>query len=79
MAADYEVRHREGGFAELVGFEKKILTGGATRDDKIPDITRSVDLVFLHRDLITRQATDVASDVLFSLSTVNFQISYPFQ
>lgn len=45
----------------------------------VPDITRSVDLVFLHCDLITRQPNDVGSDVLFSFSPVNLQVSYPFQ
>ena len=45
----------------------------------VPDITRSVDWVFLHCDLITRQANDVGSDVRFSFSTVNLQVSHPFQ
>jgi len=45
----------------------------------VPDITRSVDWVFLHCDVITWQANDVGSDVLFSFSTVNLQVSYPFQ
>ena len=46
---------------------------------KIPDITRSVDWVFIHCDLITRQENDVESDVLYSLSTVGRNVSYPFK
>jgi len=45
----------------------------------IPDITRSVDWVFLHCDLISRLANNVESDVLYCFSTVNLQISYPFE
>ena len=47
--------------------------------DMLPDITRSVEWVFIHCDLITRRVNDVASDVLYSLSTANFQVSYPIQ
>ena len=67
-------------FAELLGYEKKILTGkknfvGAM----VPNITRSVDWVFLHCDLISRRTNDVPSDVLYSFSTAGLQVSYPFQ
>ena len=44
-----------------------------------PNITRSVDWVFLHCDLISRRANDVPSDVLYSFSTTGLQVSYPFQ
>ena len=61
--------------------KKKTVLSKATNfvGKMVPDITRSVDWVFLHCDLITRQANDVGSDVLFSFSTVNLQVSYPFQ
>ena len=45
----------------------------------LPDIKRSVYWVFIHSDLITRAAKDVPPDVLYSLSTSNRQISYPFK
>ena len=66
--------------AELLGYEKKILTGkknfvGAM----VPNITRSVDWVFLHCDLISRRANDVSSDVLYSFLKTGLQVSYPFQ
>ena len=64
MHENYELDLSEGKFAELLGFEKKLLTGkknfvGAM----IPNITRSVDWVYLHCDLISRLANDVPSDV----------------
>ena len=67
---DYEVDLSRGEFARLVGFEKAELSKGTNFVGKmVPDITRSVDWVFLHCDRITRQANDVGSDVLFSFST----------
>ena len=80
MDENYELDLSGNDFAELLGYEKRILKGkknfvGAT----IPDITRCVDWVFLHSDLISRRANDVASDVLYSFSTTGLQASYPFQ
>ena len=82
MHENYELDLCEGEFAELLGYEKKILTGeknfvGAM----VPNITRSVDWVFLHCDLISRRANAVPSDVLYSFSTTGLQVqvSYPFQ
>jgi len=80
MHENYELDLSEDKFAELLGYEKKILMGeknfvGAT----VPNITRSIDWVFLHCDLISRRANDVPSDVLYSFSTTELQVSYPFQ
>ena len=80
MHETYELDLSEGEFAELLGYEKKILTGeknfvGAM----VPNITRSVDWVFLHCDVISRRANDVPSDFLYSFSTTGLQVSYPFQ
>ena len=80
MHENYELDLSEGEFAELLGYENKILTGeknfvGAM----VPNITSSVDWVFLQCDLIRRRANDVPSDVLYSFSTTGLQVSYPFQ
>ena len=80
MHENYELDLSEGEFAELLGYEKKIVTGeknfvGAM----VPNITRSVDWVFFHCDLISRRANDVPSDALYSFSTTGLQVSYPFQ
>jgi hypothetical protein len=80
MAKDYELDFTDGEFASLLGYEKKILKDETEfTGEMIPDITRSVDWVFLHCDLITRRANDVESDVLYSFSTTGLQISYPYQ
>ena len=80
MHENYELDLSEGKFAELIGYEKKILTGknnfvGAM----VPDITRSVDWVFLHCDLVSRRANDVPSDVLYIFSTTGLRVSHPFE
>ena len=80
MDENYELDLSGNDFAELLGYEKKILTGeknfvGAM----VANITRSVDWVFLHCDLISRRANDVPSDVLYSFSTTGLQVSYPFK
>ena len=63
-----------------LGYEKKFLTGKKNFvGPVVPNITRSVDWVFLHCDLISRRANDVPSDVSYSFSTTGLQVSYPFQ
>ena len=80
MAKDYELDLTEGGFASLLGYEKKILKDETNfTGEMIPDITRGVDWVFLHCDLISRRANDVQSNVLSSFSTTSLQVSYPFE
>ena len=80
MAKDYELDLTEGGFASLLGYEKKIFKDETNfTGEMIPDITRSVDWVFLHCDLISRRVNDVENDVLYSFSTTNLQVSYPFK
>ena len=80
MDENYELDLSGNDFAELLGYEKKILTGKKNSvGAMVPKITRSVDWVFLHCDLISRRANDVPSDVLYSFSTTGLQVSYPFQ
>ena len=80
MHENYELDLSEGEFAELLGYEKKILTGKNNFvGPMVPNITRSVDWVFLHCDRISRRANDVPSDVLYSFSTTGLQVSYLFQ
>ena len=80
MHKNHELDFSQGAFAELLGYEKKILTGKTSYVGKfVPNITRSVDWVFLHCDLITRRSNNVPTDVLYSFSTTGLQVSYPFQ
>ena len=76
----YELDLSGNDFAELLGYEKKILTEKKNFDGAmVPNITRNVNWVFLHCGLISRRANDVPSDVLYSFSTTGLQVSYPFQ
>ena len=80
MHENYELDLSEGKFAELVGYEKNILTGKKNFvRAMVPDITRNVDWVFLHCDLISRRANDVPSDVLYNFSTPGLHGSHPFE
>ena len=45
----------------------------------IPNITRGVEWVFIHCDLISRRMNDIENDVLYTFSTTNLQVSYPFE
>ena len=75
---DYELDFSQGNFCDLLGFGKITLSGDSV-GIKVPNITRGVDWVYLHCDLISRQTNNVPSDVLYSFSTSDLQVSYPFQ
>ena len=79
MHGDYELDLTQGRFAELFGYQTKVLTGAENHvGETVPDITRGVDWVFLHCDLITRQVSSVPSDVLYCFSTTALHAGYPF-
>ena len=78
MPSDYELDLSQGNFGELLGFDKRIFSGDSL-GKKVPNITRSVDWVYLHCNLISRRTNNVPSDVLYSFSTTDLRVSYPFQ
>ena len=75
---DYELDFSQGNFGELLGYGKSTLSGDVVGRE-VPNITRGVDWVYLHCDLITRLKNDVSSDVLYSFSTADLRVSYPFR
>ena len=75
---DYELDLSQGSFSELLGYGKSFLSGDSV-GRKVPNITRGVDWVFIHCDLINQLSKNVQSDVIYSFSTVDLQVSYPFQ
>jgi len=75
---DYELDLSLGSFADLIGYGKDTLSGDSV-GRKLPDITRGVDWVFIHCDLISRVSNNIPSDVIYSFSTSNLQVSYPFE
>jgi len=80
MVKDYELDFTDGEFAGLIGFGKKIYKDGTEfTGETLPNITKGVDWIYLHCDLISRRARDMESDVLYSFSTTGLQPSYPFK
>ena len=69
-----EMDFSTGTFADLIGFEKKIISQETNISKFIPNITRSVDWIFIHCDLITREVKHVGSDVLFAIPTSTYQV-----
>ena len=67
-----------GSFSDLIGYEKITLSGNSVGKN-LPDTTRGVDSVFVHCDLIKRMSNNVPSDVIYSFSTSNLLVSYPFE
>ena len=78
LLKDIEIDLSQGKFVELLGFGKKVLDQATNISKNIPNITRGVDWIFIHCDLITREVENVRSDVLFCLPTSMIQIGYNF-
>ncbi|KAL9954299.1 hypothetical protein ACROYT_G041818 [Oculina patagonica] len=78
IANDYELDLSEGAFSELIGFDKTILNDTTNVGVRVPDLTRGVDWIYIHCDLISRAVDNIADDVLYTLSTATLEISYPF-
>ena len=74
----YELDLTEGEFAPLLGFYKKTIDRANNRSDEVPNITRGVDWIYIHCDLITRAVDNIGGDVMFSFSTAELTVSYPF-
>ena len=73
-----EIDLSSGKFADLLGFEHKILDSTTNISKFVPNITRGVDWIFIHCDLITRDVKNVGADVMISLPTSTRRISESF-
>ena len=78
LDSSIELDLSSGSFADLLGFEKKVYMQRMNISKFIPNITRGVDWVFIHCDLITREVENVGADVLFCLPTSMISIGYSF-
>ena len=72
-------------FGNLIGFDKKlygntiILENSTHWGTKTPNITNSIDTIYIHCDLISNSLVDGKYvDVIYTFSTANFERSYPF-
>ena len=78
MKSGFQLDLKTGDFRKLLGFEKKIYTTSGY-SPKLPDITRSVDNVFIHTNIISDSAVSSnKSDVVYRFSVDNLPLSYPF-
>ena len=57
---------------------RETIDGANNRSDRVPNITRGVDWIYIHCDLITRAVDNIGGDVMFSFSTAELTVSYPF-
>ena len=72
-------------FCNLIGFEDKVygyinkLENSTYWGTKTPNITNSVDTIYIHCDLISNSIVDGKySDVIYKFSTANLERSFPF-
>lgn len=74
----FQVDLRTGDFGDLIGFTKKIVTA-TSYGEKLPDITRSVDDIYIHTNILSESVVGgKQSDVLYRFSVDNLPLSYPF-
>ena len=78
MKSGFQLDLKTGDFGKLIGFEKKIYTA-SQYSPNLPDITRSVDNVFIHTNIISDSVVSSnQSDVVYRFSVDNLPLSYPF-
>lgn len=78
LKTDFQIDLRSGDFGKLIGFDKKIIKV-SQYSPNLPDITRSVDNVFIHTNVLSDSIiSSNQSDVLYRFSVDNLPLSYPF-
>lgn len=78
LETDYQLDLRTGDFNQLIGFNKVIVTS-TTYGTHLPDITRSVDALFVHTNIISDSiVSGIQSDVLYRFSVDDLTLSFPF-
>ena len=78
LEANYQLDFTLGDFSDLIGFNKVIVTGSGY-GAKLPDITRSVDEILIHTNIVSRSlVAGIGSDILYQFSVDNLPTSYPF-
>ena len=69
---------RNSEFGDLIGFTKKIVNETETGDD-LPNITNSIDMIFINTDAITNSILNgVNTNTLAVIPTDNLTRSFPF-
>ena len=70
---------RGSNFGALIGFQATV-TRQTQYGTDIPNITNSLDTLYIHRDLVDNSIVDGAyGDVIYTISTADLRRSYPFK
>ena len=78
LSAGYQLDLRGSKFGELIGFEEKLVEGEEI-GTKLPNITNSIDVIYLNTDVITDSLVDgMSSNTLAVIPTENLRRSFPF-
>ena len=78
LETNYQLDFTIGDFSDLIGFNKVIVTGSGY-GAKLPDITRSVDVIMVHTNIVSKSlVAGIGSDILYQFSVDNLPTSHPF-
>ncbi|GBM63801.1 hypothetical protein AVEN_262691-1 [Araneus ventricosus] len=67
----FAVDFREGKLHEILGFESKVYDQPKQRGKYIADISKGIDDIFIHCDLVTSLYNEGTSDILYLFSPLN--------
>ena len=78
LSAGYQLDLRGSKFGELIGFEEKLVDKEEI-GSKLPNITNSIDVIYLNTDAIGDSLVDgISSQTLAVIPTENLRRSFPF-
>ena len=78
LGKDYQLELRGSKFGELIGFEEKIVKGEEI-GSKLPNITNSIDVIYLNTDAVSETLVDgISSNTIAVIPTDNLRRSFPF-
>ena len=78
LSAGYQLDLRGSKFGELIGFEEKLVEKEEL-GSKLPNITNSIDVIYLNTDAVSDSLVDgISSNTLAVIPTDNLRRSFPF-
>ena len=79
LSAGYQLDLRGSKFGELIGFEEKLVDKEEV-GSKTPNITNSIDFIYLNTDAVSDSLVDgISSNTLEVIPTDNLKSSFPFK
>ena len=78
LETNYQIDLTNNDFADIFGFNKSIITS-SNYGVNIPNITRSVDEIVIHINIVSKSIVNgKSSNILYRFGVNNLPISYPF-